>query len=90
LQDGFKFLADGLAKYFDPSTYLAGASVADVSAATTTDASSLFGSLGDPGGLLAELTSLMPNLGTDLASMAPQLSADLSSSFPDLAATLIP
>ena len=90
LQDGFKFLADGLAKYFDPSTYLAGASLADASAGATTDASNLLGSLGDPGGLLAELSSLMPNLGTDLASMAPQLSADLSSSFPDLAATLIP
>jgi hypothetical protein len=90
LPQGFQYLADGLLKYLDPSTWFAGTSAADAGAAATTDVSTLLGSLGDPGGLLADLSSLMPNLGTDLASMAPQLSADLGSWFPDLAATLIP
>lgn len=102
LQEGFKFLADGLMKYFDPSTWFAGTNAADAGAAATTGAGALLGSLGDHAGLLSDLSALMPNLGGDLASslgtgiggdlatMFPQLSADLGSWFPDLAAALIP
>jgi hypothetical protein len=82
LSQGFQYLLNGLEGYLNPSTYLGGAS--------TADASTLLGSLGDPTALLSDLSSLLPNLGTDLASMSPQLSADLSSWFPELAASLIP
>ncbi|WP_343571834.1 hypothetical protein [Mycobacterium sp.] len=100
LANGVQFLftgADGhhgLLGFLDPATWLpqgaSAAADASTAAAATTDAGNLLGSLGDPGGLLAEFSSLVPNLGTDLASMAPQLSADLGSWAPDLAASLIP
>jgi hypothetical protein len=100
LSTGFQYLMDGLEKYLDPSTWAASTGDASTAAAASADASTLLGSL-DHGGLLADLSSSMPNLstdlaslgpslGTDLASMFPQLSADLSSWFPDLATALIP
>jgi len=61
LEQGFQFLATGLEKYFDPSTYLPAASTDPL------------GSLGDPSALVTDLSSLMPNLGTDLTSMLSSL-----------------
>jgi hypothetical protein len=100
LEQGFQYLMDGLKDYMDPSTWAASSGDASTAAAASADASTLLGSL-DHGGLLADLSSYMPNLSadlsslgptlaSDLASMFPQLSADLSSMFPDLAASLIP
>ena len=100
LLNGLQFLltgADGdhgLLGFLDPSTWgpqgAIAAADASAAAAATTDFGNLLGSLGDPSGLLADLSSLVPNLTAELASMAPQLSADLGSWAPDLAASLIP
>jgi hypothetical protein len=75
LEQGFQYLLNGLAGYFDPSTY--GASAVDATTA-----------LGDPGALLSDL---LPNAGTDLAStLSSDLSTNFSTLLSELATSLIP
>jgi hypothetical protein len=79
LQQGFQYLAHGLAEYLNPATY--GASAADP----------VLGSLGDSSALASELSAMLSNAGTDLSALlGPDLGMNFGTLLSDLASSLIP